>query len=218
MAPKKAFPLGLKMRSRWIAAAAALLLLQGIAEAAEIRLFASGALKEAYLELIPAFEKASGHKVELEWSSTTEIRKRVSAGEIHDLVILGDSGTEALIRDGKLTGTTRVVFAKSGISIAVRAGARRPNVRSADTLQEKRCSRRNPSATRKARAAPIWSACSRSSASTIRSRRRPSSPGPIFRSAQGGERRSRDRFPSIKRAAAGEGIDIIGPLPGDLQS
>ncbi len=42
------------MRSRWIVAAAALLLLQGIVEAAEIKLFASGALKEAYLELIPA--------------------------------------------------------------------------------------------------------------------------------------------------------------------
>jgi len=124
------------MRSRWIAAAAALLLLQGIAEAAEIRLFASGALKEAYLELIPAFEKASGHQVRLEWSSTTEIRKRVSAGEIHDLVILGDSGTEALIRDGKLVGTTRRVFAKSGISIAVRAGAPRPDISSADALKK----------------------------------------------------------------------------------
>ena len=61
------------MRSVWIATAA-VLLLQGIAEAAEIKLFASGALKEAYVELIPAFEKASGHKVMLEWSSTTEIR------------------------------------------------------------------------------------------------------------------------------------------------
>jgi len=123
------------MRSVWIAAAC-LLLLQGVAEAADIRLFASGALKEAYLEIIPAFEKASGHKVRLEWSSTTEIRKRVSAGEIHDLVILGDSGTEALIREGKLVGATRVVFAKSGISIAVRAGAPRPDISSAEALRK----------------------------------------------------------------------------------
>jgi molybdate transport system substrate-binding protein len=104
--------------------------------AADIRLFASGALKEAYIEVIPAFENSSGHKVRLEWSSTTEIRKRVSAGEIHDLVILGDSGTEALIRDGKLVGTTRAVFAKSGISIAVRAGAPRPEIGSADALRK----------------------------------------------------------------------------------
>jgi molybdate transport system substrate-binding protein len=124
------------MKARWIIAAAALLLLQGFAQAAEIRLFASGALKEAYHELIPAFEKASGHTVRLEWSSTTDIRKRVSAGEIHDLVILGDSGTEALIRDGELAGPMRIVFAKSGISIAVRAGAPRPDIGSADALRK----------------------------------------------------------------------------------
>src|SRR5437016_1243293 len=124
------------MRSRWIVAAAALVVLSGTAQAAEIKLFASGALKEAYLELIPPFEKASGHKIAVDWSSTTEIRKRVSAGEIHDLVILGDSGTQALIAQGKLIGSTRVVFAKSGISIAVRAGAPKPDISSADALKK----------------------------------------------------------------------------------
>ena len=124
------------MKSRWMAVAAAVLLLQGAAEAAEIRLFASGALREAYLELIPAFESQSGRKVRLEWSSTTEIRKRISAGEIHDVAILGDSGTEALIREGRLVGATRTVFAKSGISIAVRAGAPRPDIGSADALRK----------------------------------------------------------------------------------
>jgi len=124
------------MRLRWIITAMALLLLPGVGESAEIRLLASGALKEAYLELVPAFEKASSHKVTLDWSSTTEIRKRISAGEIHDVVILGDSGTQALIRDGKLVANTRTVFARSGISVAVRAGAPRPDISSADALKE----------------------------------------------------------------------------------
>ncbi len=124
------------MRSPVAAAVAAFLLFPGLAQAAEIRLLASGALKEAYLDLIPAFEKASGHKVVLDWSSTTAIQKRISAGEIHDLVILGNNGTEALIRDGKLIGSTRVVFAKSGISIAVRAGAAKPDIGSADALKK----------------------------------------------------------------------------------
>src|SRR5882724_3405912 len=123
------------MRSRMAAAVAAFLLVPSIAQAAEIKLLASGALKEAYLELIPAFEKASGHKVVLDWSSTTAIQKRISAGEIHDLVILGDSGTQALIAQGKLVGSTRMVFAKSGISIAVRAGAPKPDISSAEALK-----------------------------------------------------------------------------------
>ena len=57
------------MRLRWLIAAALLLapvLAQG-AQGAEVKLFASGALKEAYLELIPDFEKASGHKVTVAW-------------------------------------------------------------------------------------------------------------------------------------------------------
>src|SRR6478735_6830324 len=101
------------MKRRSVLAAAALLLFTGVAQGAEIRLFASGALKEAYLELLPAFEKASGHSVTAAWSNTTDIRKRVEEGEIADLVILGSDGTDGLVRDRKLVASTRTAFAKS---------------------------------------------------------------------------------------------------------
>ena len=77
------------MRSRLIVATAAFLLFPSIAQNAEIKLLASGAVKDAYLELLPKFEKASGHKVMAAWSSTPDIQKRVAAGEVADLVILG---------------------------------------------------------------------------------------------------------------------------------
>ncbi|MBV8839093.1 MAG: molybdate ABC transporter substrate-binding protein [Alphaproteobacteria bacterium] len=124
------------MAAPLVAILVAFLLLSGVAQGAEIKVLASGAMKEAYLALLPAFEKESGHKVTLALSSTTEIQKQISAGEIHDLVILGDNGTEKLIHDGKLVGGTRAVFAKSGISIAVRAGAPKPDVGSADALKK----------------------------------------------------------------------------------
>ena len=124
------------MRFRLIAGAAALLLLPGFAQSAEVRLLASGALKDAYLELLPDFEKASGHKVIAAWSSTTDIRSRVAAGEVADLVILGSSGTEDLIKEGKLVASTRATFAKSGIYVAVRADAPRPDIGSAEALKK----------------------------------------------------------------------------------
>src|SRR4051794_26156446 len=89
------------LKSPMIVATAAFLLFPAIGHSAEIKLLASGAIKDAYLELLPAFEKASGHKVVAKWSSTTDIRKRVEGGEVADLVILGDSGTEVLIKEGK---------------------------------------------------------------------------------------------------------------------
>src|SRR2546423_4407855 len=124
------------MRSRCIVAAAALLLLPNIAQTAEIKLLASGAVKEAYLELLPNFEKASGHSVKAAWSNTTDIRRRVTEGEVADLVILGSSASDALIRDGKRVASARTALAKSGIYVAVRAGAPAPDISSADALKQ----------------------------------------------------------------------------------
>src|SRR5947207_10031323 len=123
------------MRSRSLVAAAFFLVLPGLAQTAEIKLLASGAVKEAYLELLPSFEKASGHSVKAAWSNTTDIQKRVSGGEIADLVILGDNGIAALIQDGTLVASSRAAFAKSGIYVAVRAGAPAPDISSADALK-----------------------------------------------------------------------------------
>lgn len=124
------------MKLRWIVATAAFLLFPSVAQSVEIKLLASGAIKDAYLELLPNFEKTTGHKVTAAWSSTTDIQKRVTAGEVADLVILGHSGTEALIKQGMLNASTRANFAKSGIYIAVRSGAPAPDISSANALKQ----------------------------------------------------------------------------------
>jgi len=54
----------------------------------EIKLLASNAVKEAYGQLLPAYEKASGNKVTVSWSGTADIIKRVNGGEIADAVII----------------------------------------------------------------------------------------------------------------------------------
>lgn len=123
------------MKARLIFVVAANLLLPSMTHAAEIKLLASVALKDAYFELIPQFEKATGHKVSMAWSSTPDVQKRIAAGEAADLIILGDSGTEELIKQGKLVASSRVNFAKSGIGVAVRAGTPRPDTSSADAVK-----------------------------------------------------------------------------------
>ena len=94
------------------------------------------ALRDAYLELLPQFEKTTGNKVAAEWSGTPDIQKRIAAGEAADVVILGNSGTEELIRQGKLVPGSRANFAKSGAGVAVRDGASRPDISSADAVKK----------------------------------------------------------------------------------
>jgi molybdate transport system substrate-binding protein len=106
------------------------------ANAAEIKVMASVAVKDAYLELVPEFEKASSHKVVTEWVPTAVMMTRLKAGESPDLVIMSASGIEALTKDGKFTAGSRVDIAKSGIGVAVKKGAAKPDLTSAETVKQ----------------------------------------------------------------------------------
>src|SRR5262245_4541533 len=102
---------------------ASLLSCAAMADAAEIKVLASNAIKEAYLELVPGFERSTEHKVATTWAGTNDILKRMAAGEVFDLVIMAGPSIDALIKQGKITPGSRVDVAKSGIGVAVRAGA-----------------------------------------------------------------------------------------------
>src|SRR6185369_4623996 len=103
---------------------------------AEIKVLSSIATKEAYLELVPQFENSSGHKVSTTWSGTTAIMQRMAAGERYDLVMISSTELDELIRQGKIVSGSRVDMAKSGIGVAVRAGAPKPDIGSADALKK----------------------------------------------------------------------------------
>ena len=102
----------------------------------EIKVLSSSATTEASLELVPQFESASGHKVSTTWAGTTAIMQRMAAGESYDLVMISSSELDELIRQGKVVSGSRVDLAKSGIGVAVRAGAPKPDISSADALKK----------------------------------------------------------------------------------
>jgi len=103
---------------------------------AEIRVLSSIATREAYLELVPQFEKASGHTVATTWSGTTAIMQKMAAGERYDLVMISATELDELIGQGKLAAGSRVDLAKSGIGVCVRKGARRPDVSTPEALKQ----------------------------------------------------------------------------------
>src|ERR1043165_1939580 len=110
--------------------AIAMVMSLGPAHAAEVKLLASGAVKEALVELIPAFEKSSGHKVAVIWAGTDAAMKRIEGGEVVDIIILSAPGIENRRAAGKRAPGSRVDIAKSGVGVAVRAGLPKPNISS----------------------------------------------------------------------------------------
>jgi molybdate transport system substrate-binding protein len=103
------------------------------ASAAEIKVMASAAIHDAYVELIPAFERASENKVVTEWVPTAEMMRRLKGGETVDLVLMASNGIAELTKLGKVGPGTPV--AKSGIGVSVRAGAPKPDISSADAVK-----------------------------------------------------------------------------------
>ena len=205
------------MRLRSIVATAGLLLFPQLAESAEIRLLASGAVKEAYLELLPGFETASGHTVSAAWSNTTDIRKRVAGGEVADLVILGNNGTEALIGDGKLVASTRMAFAKSGIYVAVRAGAPAPDIGSAAALKRTALAAKSVAYSSGASGTYIVTMLQKLGIyDEVRAKASVMKPNePVGGSVARGD--AEIGFHQLSELIPVKGIDIVGPLPPELQ-
>jgi len=102
--------------------------------ATEIKVMASAAFKEAYLELVPRFERATGNKVLTMWVPTVQMMSRLKAGETVDLVIMAAASIDELIALRKIAPGSRVDLARSGIGIAVRAGATKPDISSREAL------------------------------------------------------------------------------------
>jgi len=103
------------------------------AGAAEIKVIASNAVREPYRELVPVFEKNTGHKVTIDWGGTVDIVKRVGGGEIADVVIIPAERIDDFAKQRVLM--SRIDLARSGVGVAVRAGAPRPDISSAAALR-----------------------------------------------------------------------------------
>lgn len=93
------------------------------------------AIKEAYLELVPAFEKQTGHKVVTRFVGSGDLMKRLRAGETTDLVIMAAGTIDELAKEGRIVPGSRVDLVKSIIGVAVRVGAPKPDLSSGEALK-----------------------------------------------------------------------------------
>ncbi len=100
-----------------------------------IKVMQSILFKEAYVQLAPQFERESGRKIETLWVSSVDVMKRMKAGEVVDMIIMATASLDELIKLGSFVAGSRVDICRSGIGVAVRAGAPHPDISSWEALQ-----------------------------------------------------------------------------------
>jgi molybdate transport system substrate-binding protein len=112
----------------------ALLAATASAAAAEINAFISTAIKAATDELLPPFERANGHSIRASYAPSGALIPRFERGEPVDVFLTDSTAVDTLIRAGKIV--SRSDLGRVGIGIAVRKGAPKPDVSSAQALKQ----------------------------------------------------------------------------------
>jgi molybdate transport system substrate-binding protein len=116
------------------AIAAALIIATAQARAAEIDAMITTAMESAIEQLAPPFERANGHALRVVYGPSGGLSRRLNGGETADLVIVESKVLDDLIKQGKVV-PGRTDLARTAIGIAVRKGAPRPDVSSAEGLR-----------------------------------------------------------------------------------
>jgi molybdate transport system substrate-binding protein len=182
-----------------------------------ITVLSSLATREAYLELVPQFEAANGHKVETTWAGTVNIMKRMADGEVFDLIISSSSSIKDLTEQKKIVAGSATNLSKTGIGIGVRKGAKKPDVSTSDAFRQTMLNVKSVGLSTGPSGVYLEKLFERLGiADNVKPKvKQIPSGGTVAPLVASGE--AEIGFQQISEIAHAEGIDYVGPLPPDLQ-
>jgi len=204
-----------------LVAASTFMAAQG-AFAAEVHVMISGGFTAAYKELVPQFEKATGHTVVTAYGPSMgetpqAIPMRLSRGEPADVLIMVGYALGDLVDKNKVVAGSRVDLADSPIGVAVKAGAPRPDISTPESLKAALLAAKtiaySDSASGVYVSTEMFGKLGIAEAMKDKARKIPATPV--------GEVVAKDvaeiGFQQISELKPVKGIDIVGPLPEALQ-
>jgi molybdate transport system substrate-binding protein len=201
---------------------AAALLLTGSADAAEVRVMISGGLTAAYNALVPEFERLTGNKVLTAYgpsmgTTVNAIPVRLERGEPADVLIMVGYALGDLAKQGKVISDSRVDLVKSPIGVAVKSGAPKPDISSADAVKRALLTAKSVAYSDSASgvyvSTEMFGKLGIADAMKDKARKIPATPvGEIVARGE-----AELGFQQISEMLPVPGIDIVGQLPPELQ-
>jgi molybdate transport system substrate-binding protein len=104
--------------------------------AAEIKVIAAASMKAPFEVLESSFEKASGHKLNIDYGITGTVKKRVEDGEVFDVVIITRQVFDDFVKLGKIAPDSRTDLNRTGMAVAAKAGAPKPDLSTPEAFKQ----------------------------------------------------------------------------------
>ena len=200
-----------------IAIGLALALVPAAANAAEIKVVSTNALKSSINELAPQFEKATEHKLVIKWGTAAGLKTEIEKGEVFDVAILTTDGVDDLIKQGKLAAATRSPLARSAIGVAIRKGSPKPDIGTTEAFKRAMLDAKTITYVEQGASGIYLKGLfvKLAIADAIKSKLRLAPTAAAEFIAQGGAEIGMTQVSEILPFA---GADLVGPLPADIQN
>lgn len=185
--------------------------------AAGIRVLCSNSSHTVMEELLPAFERASGHKVSISYDTAILTLSHIKGGETADLVILNAPAIDELTKQGRIAAASRRTLARCGVGIAVRAGAPKPDISSVEAFRRALLDAKSIAHTEAGASGIHFAGLIErlGIAAQVKAKTRTRPGGLIGKLVASGEAElAVQQIPELMAVA---GIDLVGPLPHELQ-
>jgi len=205
------------MNILFVVAIAASLMLPAMTNAAEIRVLSTQATEEAYRELVPQFEMATGHKVSTIFTGTLDVQKRLAAGENYDMIIMAGPAIDAQIKVGKAVAGSRVDIAKSGVAVGVPAGAPKPDISTTEALKKTVLAAKSIGYSTGPSGVYIMNLFERLGVADQVKDKLKQTPTGVFVGTIIANREVEIGFQQVSELGNFPGVDYVGPLPADVQ-
>jgi molybdate transport system substrate-binding protein len=175
-------------------------------------------VKAAVEAMKPQFERTSGHKLSIEFTTTASLKQRIDKGEKFDVAILTDDAVSDLVKSGHLIGYKRAALARVGIGVGFRTGAPKPDIRTAAAVKQAMLNAKSVAYTREGASRPGIDKmfATLGIASAIAPKANLTGPGQSPEAVAKGE--SDVVLTLISEILPVPGVDLAGPLPAEFQS
>ena len=103
--------------------------------AASLKVLSPGAYKAAIEDIVPLFEKVTGHKIVLQYDPSAVIAQKVEAGEEFDVTITSPAALEGFAKRGVILASPIAVVGVNSVLLAYKPGRQKPDISTPDALK-----------------------------------------------------------------------------------
>jgi molybdate transport system substrate-binding protein len=183
---------------------------------APIKILSGGAMRTLMVEVVPLFERATGHKAEVEFALTSALTKTIEAGAAFDVALLPRPELDELGHAGKIASGSTADVTRSTVGFCVRAGAPKPDIATVAAFKRALIGARSISYSDGPSGAYIAALLARLGIADAMKPKTKLTSRPVAELVAAGE--AEIGLQQIVAILPVKGAELVGPLPSELQN